>query len=347
MSDPVITDVRVIDYPQESMPGDDTAFVAVHAGGHTGWYGPVSARCSTLLRKSASRAVGVSVTDHDGPRRRLSAAYGEPEDKALSWAIGALDCAVWDLRGRIAGYPVAHLLSSAEPRQSVPAYFSWLSQELTAFPHDHIRCVQSGGWALTKWGLRSTRLLDPEAEAISLAHAVEQAAESARGRLAVDAVRTWNAELVRAFMNRVDPSALYWLEDPLPHHDLHTYGALSAAGVPLAVGELLRYSSDHQELLTRVRPSALAIDVVGCGGLTQAVRILATACESGIPVYPHGRSLTPALHLAAAFPDTVAAVEYRHQWEPRRQRRYLNPVTPRQGRLSHASVPGLGTAPRS
>ena len=113
------------------------------------------------------------------------------------------------------------------------------------------------------------------------------------------------------------------------------------------IGERLRLDEDLGTLLDLVRPTALTIDVVGCGGLTRAVEITAVGHEAGIPVYPHGRSMVPGIHLAAAFPDAVRAVEYRRQWEPRRQLLYAEPWIPENGRFPAPEAPGLGTQPRS
>jgi L-alanine-DL-glutamate epimerase-like enolase superfamily enzyme len=177
--------------------------------------------------------------------------------------------------------------------------------------------------------------------------AVQRAALHLGTGFAVDAVGTWNAQLSTAFAAQADASALLWLEDPLPQHNLPVYGRLAATGLPLALGERLMPEEDLPRLLGRFRPAALTIDVVGCGGLTRAVEIASTAREAGVPVYPHGRSLVPGIHLAAAFPDAVPAVEYRRQWEPRRQQLYNEPWTPAHGAIPSPATAGLGTEPRS
>ncbi|WP_338014366.1 enolase C-terminal domain-like protein [Streptomyces sp. CB02009] len=69
--------------------------------------------------------------------------------------------------------------------------------------------------------------------------------------------------------------------------------------------------------------------------------------RTATPVFPHGRSLMPGLHLAAARPDRVLAVEYRQQWEPGRQHLHAHPVEPDCGHLTLPTAPGLGAAPRS
>ncbi|MBT1185738.1 hypothetical protein HET69_17425 [Streptomyces sp. CJ_13] len=62
------------------------------------------------------------------------------------------------------------------------------------------------------------------------------------------------------------PAALVWLEDPAPTHDPRAYRQLRT--LPPAVGERLTLADDVPAVLAAIRPAALTLDVVGCGGLT-------------------------------------------------------------------------------
>jgi len=347
MTDPLLDRVEIVGIGERDRDGDDTAFVAAHGAGETGWYGPVSDAVARAVGVLSAGAVGIAVTDHQHLPRRLRRAADSLAADVAGWAVGALDCALWDLHGRLAEQPVAALLAPSRSPSAVPAYASWLRLDLRGpeAPGALARVAEQG-WALTKWGLRRHPGPSTEAEAGALAEAVARTAGSIGGRFAVDAVGTWSPALAAAFADAVDPSALVWLEDPLPAHDLDVYRHLSDAGIPVACGERLRLDEDPHPLLRQVRPAALTIDVVGCGGLTRAVDITSAARLAGVPVYPHGRSLVPGLHLAAAFPDAVPAVEFRLQWEPRRQRLYAEPRTPRQGLIPAPEQAGLGTRPR-
>src|SRR5690606_11753061 len=117
--------------------------------------------------------------------------------------------------------------------------------------------------------------------------------------------------------------------------------------LPIAVGERLLAGEDPTRLIDVIRPAAFTLDVVGCGGLTRAVDLVAVARRASVPVYPHGRSLVPAVHLAAAFPDTVVAVEYQLQREPVRRSLSAESWLPRLGQLRVPASPGLGATPRS
>jgi L-alanine-DL-glutamate epimerase-like enolase superfamily enzyme len=170
-------------------------------------------------------------------------------------------------------------------------------------------------------------------------HLAAETARHAGGRAAFDALRGWDPPLTREFARR-ESGFLVWLEDPLPDAWDRAHAGL---GIPLAVGEHLLVDEDPGGLAAGTALRALTVDVLGCGGLTRALRLL----DEGHVMVPHGRSLVPALHLAAAFPEAVPCVEYPLRWEPRRQALYATPRTPDHGRIRLGDTPGLGTTPRS
>jgi L-alanine-DL-glutamate epimerase-like enolase superfamily enzyme len=349
MSSWTIQDLHVVQTRQPVATGDDTFFVVARAGEESGWYGSVGERVARYVNDVlAPETKGALVTDHTRLLDDLRAATrGQPSEVA-SWAVGTVDCAVWDLHGRLAECAVAGLLTTAAPQTLVPAYASWLTQDLSSVNSPNVLTgVMADGWSFTKWGLRRDPA-DPSGEAAArMAQAVERCSHALGAPLAVDAVGTWTPAVALAFAQAVDPACLRWLEDPLPRHDADTYELLAASPLPLAVGERAHCDEDPAGLIQYIRPSALTLDVVGCGGLTRAAQIVPVAETHGVPVYPHGRSLLPALHLAAAYPDAVPAVEYRLRWEPGRQRLYEVPLRPESGRLRLPDTPGLGTTPRS
>ncbi len=346
--DPLIDKIDVVDLRKYVGPGDDGLFVAAYAAGRAGWYGPVSEASGRYVQALLSHAAaGASATEHRALNDVLRNAAGQRCDQAVSWAIGAVDCAVWDLHGRLTDQPVASLIAS-EPAPEVRAYASWLRLDICDSRNaDAVARTAYDCWAFTKWGLRRGVLADPADEAARLVCAARRVAEVAGERIALDALGTWDRALTLAFADQTDPSTVLWLEDPLPGTSLDGYREISTSGVPLAIGERLLIDDDGASLIDAVQPVAFTIDVVGCGGLTRAVDLVATASAADVPVFPHGRSIVPAVHLAAAFPDTVAAVEYRLQREPSRQRLYTEPWSPMHGTIRLPSAPGLGVTPRN
>lgn len=327
--------VDFTDLADHAGPGDDTVFVAVRAGRATGWYGPLPTEVARWAHAMAPALLGSDATDHDTLHERL--VHIAPQARAGSWAVGALDCAAWDLHASTEDRPVAALLTHTGPIHQVRAYSSWLSRDLShPGVTDLVPQIAAQGWAFTKWGLRH----QPGTRGGELAQQLHAAASVEP--VAVDAVGTWPATLHAEFAAAADRAALVWLEDPAPTHDPDLYRALSV--LPLAIGERLTLHDDTPAVLAAIQPAVLTLDVVGCGGITAAQRILEGTTT---PVYPHGRSFQPALHLAAAHPHRVPAVEYRQQWESGRQHLYASPVEPHAGSLPLPAVPGLGATPRS
>lgn len=344
-----IEKVAFVDLRDEVEPGDDAVFVAVHGAGKIGWYGPVSTAVANHVESVLAPAItGFAATDHQALQHRLRSVTGERVAPITSWAIGVVDCAVWDLHGRITERPVASLLGPTSiPTIAAAAYASWLRLNLRdPGSAEHVAQVSAQGWPLSKWGLRRADTGSNRSEAERLTTAANRAADAASAPIAFDAVGTWNVDLTCAFTDSAERGTFLWLEDALPGHDLPGYERITQRGLPVAVGERLHVGENPKHLLRAAAPTAFTLDVVGCGGLTRAVDLVAHAREHGVPVYPHGRSLQPAIHLAAAFPDVVAGVEYRIQWEPRRQKLYAQPVHTARGQLRTPSSPGLGTEPR-
>ncbi len=335
--------VRIV--TTEATPHDDASFIELQGAGTTGWFGPVSADIGHYVGKVlADVAIGQSPDDHHRLHAALCDATAGDTTAVASWAVGVVDCAAWDLHGQIVQKPVAQLLA-ASPRWAVPLYASWLSLDISLpTPVAALRQVGRGGWRFTKWGLRKGVENDPGIEADRLAAKIRSVAAALGEAAAFDAVFTWDATLAEFVADQVDPANLLWLEDPLRNYDLEAYGSL-AGKTPLGVGERLLIHADGQTLLS-LQLRAFTLDVVACGGLTRAADLVIAAHARGISAYPHGRSFVPAVHLAAAYPHAIAAVEYRLQWEPVRQQKYARPWLPAHGVITVPKSPGLGATPR-
>lgn len=341
-----ITNIAVIDCADLVARGDDRFLVAVQADGLTGWYGPVGdAAAAVIERRLATAVIGAAVPEHDKLLRRLREAVGNSVGTAESWAVGAVDCAVWDLHGRAEDVSVAELLA-ATPLRRVPAYASWLTLNLAA-PGigEHVASIAGQGWQFTKWALRAAPDATDRAGAQQqLLSSAQTAIRAAGASAAFDALWSWNKALLASLATAV-PDGLLWVEEPLAVNDTVQYEN-AAPELPLALGERLLLGDDPTSMLALPTLTAFTLDVVGCGGITAAAVLIRQAKAAGIAVYPHGRSLMPALHLAAASPDAVAAVEYQLRWEPRRRRLFTDPLDTERGHIIVPQTPGLGPQPR-
>lgn len=319
-------------------PGDSRFAVVVEARGVAGVFAPVDELPAALVAtRLGQSALQHRVTDHKGLLRRLLAELGPHSAGLGRWAVGALDCAVWDLHGRLADLPVAALLSD-RPARRVPVYASWLSLDLASPPAaESVRATAGEGFAFTKWALR-------DAEAGEVARLAEWAAAWAGQGVAVDALGTWGHRLATEVAPLLAPEVVRWVEDPLGRTDQAAYTQLRARaeGLRVAFGERLAHVEDAVALLEQCRPEAFTFDAVWCGGITEAQGWLDAAHDATVPVHLHGRAFLPAVHLAAAFPHAAGAVEYQVVWEPRRQRVLCGTLQPDGGHVALPDRPGLG-----
>ncbi|MEE8362942.1 MAG: enolase C-terminal domain-like protein, partial [Dehalococcoidia bacterium] len=131
-------------------------------------------------------------------------------------AIGAVDVALWDIAGKIAGLPIHQLLGSYRDR--VPAY---ASSAVLGSPQEYAKQAaqhKADGWAAYKIHPPTTDIR----EDIEICRAV-RAAVGDDYRVMLDS--TWAYDYVQALEvgKAVEELGYYWYEDPLADDDLYNY----------------------------------------------------------------------------------------------------------------------------
>jgi L-rhamnonate dehydratase len=261
-----------------------------------------------LGQTSHGRAVAAVIDDHLGPRLvgqdamaserladvmfRLTKPYGSTG--LASYAISAVDLALWDLKGKLLGRPVYELLGG-------PA-------------RDRIVCYATGNdtdWHL-ELGFGATKLACPYGPADGLAGMAETEALVARARklvgpgveLMLDCWMAFDLEYAVRLAERLRPHGLRWIEDCLPPEDLDAHVALRQR-LPwqgLATGEHWYGVHPFAFAASRRLVDVLQPDILWVGGVTATVRICHLADAAGIPVIPHAGMNTPyGQHLGLAM----------------------------------------------
>ncbi|MFC1462085.1 enolase C-terminal domain-like protein [Verrucomicrobiota bacterium] len=260
-------------------------------------------------------------------------------------AISALDCALWDLRGKHEGQPVYRLIGDAQ-RGRVPAYGSMLGHSLQPdMVHERASAFFARGFTSQKWFFRHGPGSGEEGKdrneqlAATLREALGNEAE-----LMFDAYMSWNVEYAVEMANRLAPYKPKWLEEALPPYDLDGWKQLKAGtDVPLAAGEHLYGCWDVKPFLDAGILDYVQTDPDWCGGITELVRICKLAGKYGAKVVPHGHDLLSALHVAASQPEeTCPMVEHLFQ-HLANQHFFLQDVpAPEDGWITVPDRPGLG-----
>jgi L-alanine-DL-glutamate epimerase-like enolase superfamily enzyme len=260
-------------------------------------------------------------------------------------AISAVDCALWDLKGKAWGQPVYRLLGGPT-RPSVPAYASMLGFSIDpANAVEVARAYQAQGYSAQKWFFRYGPA--DGAQGMERNLALAQALREALGPgypLMFDAFMSWDLAYATAMVRALAPLRPAWMEEPVPPERV---GALreirQAAGVPIATGEHVYTRWQVKELLAAGAVDVLQVDPDWTGGISELVKIAALASAFEVPLIAHGHSLLPALHVAGAqSPQTVPLVEYLVRYQESKQFFHAPIYRPSDGAVSLPELPGLG-----
>lgn len=220
-------------------------------------------------------------------------------------AIAALDTALWDLKARQAGVPVWRLLGGNRPL--VPSYANCAHH----LPPDELaekalEYVAAGHRALKLRGTRTFVTLD---EATARVRTVREAV-GPDIRLMVDVNGTWDVDTAIQQLKRWQPYDVYWLEEPVPPHDIAGYVRIRArAGdTYIAGGEQHVGLSEFRALIDNGGVDIIQPNVAITGGITDWLRIHAYASALGVPVSPWNMQAVH-IHMAAGL-DNVQWIEY-------------------------------------
>ena len=260
-------------------------------------------------------------------------------------AVSAVDCALWDLKGKAWNQPVYRLLGGPT-RPAVPAYASMLGFATEPEPAAALaKAYQAMGYTAQKWFFRYGP--GDGAEGISKNLAMAQAVRDAVGphyQLMFDAFMGWDLTYASQMLRELEPIRPFWVEEPLPPERVTEFRKLKAvASVPIATGEHVYTRWQTKELLVNGAVDVLQNDPDWTGGITEQMKLCALASSFEVPLIAHGHSLLPALHVAGAqSPAAVPRVEDLVRYQESKQY-FHNPIyRPENGNVLLPTLPGLG-----
>jgi L-rhamnonate dehydratase len=256
-------------------------------------------------------------------------------------AMAGIEMALWDIKGKALGVPVHQLLGGSY-RTHVPAYASYMfdwTPEATAV---RAKEAVAAGFRAVKFGWEPFGR-DPvtdEAFVASLRRAIGDDT-----RLMIDAGLAWDAPTAIERCRRFEPYNVFWIEEPVPPHDLVGYGRISSrVQQRIAAGEQETTVDGFIRLMDVGKVSVVQIDLSRVG-FTQALDIAAAAARRGLLVCNHGFTtgvnVAAALHFLAAIPNALM-LEYCAQPSPLTQFLVKNRPAFVDGSVVVPQEPGLG-----
>ena len=214
--------------------------------------------------------------------------------------LGALDVALWDIKGKVANLPVYQLLGGYRDR-----CLAYVNCNHMARPEDAARKTGeyvAMGYKAVK--VRASRFAGSLEDAIERARLVREAIGK-DVKLLLDVSQDWDVSTTIRMAKKLEPYDIFVLEGPIHENDVRGYTRLcETLDVPIACGAHL---SDRWEFLDRIERRAGDMfnpDVFNVGGITEWMKIAALASAAGIPMIPHACEQVH-IHLVCASPVPV------------------------------------------
>ncbi|MFE5836598.1 mandelate racemase/muconate lactonizing enzyme family protein [Arthrobacter sp. NPDC056493] len=249
-------------------------------------------------------------------------------------ALAAIDIALYDLKAKRAGLPLAKLLGSY--RDSVQTYNTsggFLNATLDEVKARATQSVEEGiGGIKIKVGLPDTR-----EDLRRVAGIREHIGWDVP--LMVDANQQWDRATALRMGRQLEEFNLIWIEEPLDAYDFEGHAHLAQVlDTPIATGEMLASVAEHKGLIAANGCDIIQPDAPRVGGITQFLRLAALADERGLGLAPHF-AMEIHLHLAAAYPREPW-VEHFDWLDPLFNER----LETKDGRMIVPDRPGLGVS---
>jgi L-alanine-DL-glutamate epimerase-like enolase superfamily enzyme len=267
---------------------------------------------------------------------RLAAGSSGPGG-IFTLALSAIDTAMWDMRGKALGLPLARLLGGFRDR--VPAYASGALMRTLSLEEvtTAARRLLERGWSAMKTQLALPGHTSPDIEVERIRRIREIVGSSTQ--LMCDINQRWLVHEAISIGKRLEPYRLHWLEDVTTADDYAGLARVTQTlATPIAGGEYVYGISPFRHMLEARSVDIVMIDLVRVGGITQWMKVAGMAEAFNLPVVSH---LIPEIHL-----HLIAAVRNGEivEYMPWTRLLFEDPPIPEKGMLTVPAAPGLGLA---
>ena len=233
---------------------------------------------------------------------------------AVICAMGAIDMALWDIRGKAMDQPIHQLLGGAKKNFLTP-YASLLPTGNTL--EEYRRSLVEKALQAKEFGFKAAKMevclkgpyshngLNENDDAIIEVIAACREAVGPEMTMMVDVAYCWStAKDALRVLNRIAEYDIYFLETPLDIDDLDGYAFLhDHSPIRIAAGEWQNTHWEFLDLADRGKIDVLQPDIGRVGGFSEAKKVAQIATDRGRLLIPHcwktGIGIAASAHLSA------------------------------------------------
>jgi L-alanine-DL-glutamate epimerase-like enolase superfamily enzyme len=257
-------------------------------------------------------------------------------------AIGGLDIALWDLKGKLSNKPISQLLGSKSD-----AIYTYASGGLYGKDKGLSELAAEMG-SYIKQGFDAVKIKIgglPIPEDVDRVATVRQAI-GPQARLMVDAVHAYSVKEAMEVAEKIRPYDIYWFESPVALDDMGGHGIVNTqSGIPVCANESLSNIYQYEHLLSHNGATFVHFDLSTCGGISEAVKIAKLAESEGLDCTLHAAT---GVHLYSASLQVAASIlnldsverHFTHHWLSEGQPEILEHDGPY---AKPTGKPGVGT----
>ena len=300
------------------------------------------------LAPTAARLIGQNPFEITRLWQDMYRSYHYPPGKERLHAIGALDLALWDLKGKVLDAPVYELLGG-RVRNYLETYTTGFRGTGRTLQERARECIEAGYrfYRFDAASVQGTNIYDARERVVRVAEDCAAAREGVGpyGNYMVDFHQRFSYSDALRCCRMIEDTYPYFVEDPVEmnsfQQDIPKLRRMTS--VPLAAGEEWGDRFDFIDLVENHDLDFIRISLPNVGGITELVRVMAMCESHDVGIVPHftGPIATAAqAHALATFPFTVV-FEYNYQT---RRIPYLqeNWITFNEGKVYTNDRPGLG-----
>ncbi|WP_288971600.1 mandelate racemase/muconate lactonizing enzyme family protein [uncultured Mesorhizobium sp.] len=308
---------------------------------------------SVLHRQVAPYVLGVPFDDIDVLTDRVIEREHKFHGSYMKRALGGLDTAIWDLRGKLAGQPVVSLLGGTPGK--LRAYASSMKRDITpaaeaerfrrlqgqfGFDAFKFRVAAEYGHDVDEWPGRTEDIIPTIRKALG-----DKAA------LLVDANSGFSPRRAIEVGALLKDNGIEHFEEPCLYWELEqTKEVTDALDIAVTGGEQDCEIQTWRRMIEMRAVDIVQPDILYLGGISRTLRVCAMARAAGLPVTPHSANLGLVtlftMHLLRAIEGAGKYLEFSIEgpdYYPWQEGLFVkSPYTVENGMVAVSDEPGWG-----